>query len=162
MLGGLLSDTARDLISIASLLVTIVGFGVTLWQLQRTATAAVAAREAADEMLRERREQFLRYVLASLDRGFSDVKTFVRMGEWTKAVLRLSELAELASHLSEVDPSWVELADKFRDWESISEEQITKPSRFPRNAWKQFARVAQASISEKHGPFKSLNRQAPL
>jgi hypothetical protein len=57
----LLVDEWRDGLSILSSVVTVVGFGVAIWQIRGTKSAADAARESALQMLAENRARFEDY-----------------------------------------------------------------------------------------------------
>lgn len=96
---------------------TLVGVWLSFVQIRRTKSATEATRAAVDSTLRQVSSDFGRYATATAKRHLSDAKQSVDNGDWRRAALRCSDLAEQVTFLSKgVDP-WLEFAKNLRQWE---------------------------------------------
>jgi hypothetical protein len=154
----LLSETWRDVVSLVSLVLSVLGLAATvlgLWyaidQIRKTKSAAVAAKEAADQALAESRESYNRYAAANAHRLIREAKIHVQSGvagltqsqstgdalthdqrvAWVLAAARLSDLADQVAQLANDDPDWRNFADELREWEGTCQ-------RFDRGEIKRF------------------------
>src|SRR4051794_19563597 len=87
------------LCAVGGLIVGIVGFGFTIWQLRRTMHAAEAAQKAAKETLEESKEAYARFVGAFASRLVSELQHGVNSEDWKLGELRAQDLAELLATL---------------------------------------------------------------
>jgi hypothetical protein len=167
MLGRpLLSESWRDIIAIASAVVTVVGFVLTvislvyaIRQIWKTQSAANAAKEAALRALAESQRNYQRYALANALRLLAEAKIYVDGETWDKAMLRLSDLAEQASQLADSDRDWKTFAKELRIWEETSKNISRKGSRFDSKKWGLFLLRLQDKIDSSHGPFKDIDQE---
>jgi hypothetical protein len=91
-----LTEFWRDLLSLVSLGLTVVGFILTalgLWyailQIRKTKSAVEAAEEAANRALAESERNFQRYAAANAHRFINEAKMHVDGKAWEKAAMRL-------------------------------------------------------------------------
>lgn len=150
-----MTDFWRDLIAVASVFVTLVGFILALWQLRKTRSAAEKAREAAERSREESRRDYHRYVVANLPRLLDGAKRFVDANDWQGAILRLSDIAEHVAQLADLDGDWNTLAPESRIWEdtlrAVARGSIKE---IPPKKWKEFVLRLHTKIDQYHGPFK--------
>ena len=64
---AILSESARDILTITGIALTLVGFAITLVQLRKTQSAAKAAEVAAKKTLEESRFAFQKFAVAKLN-----------------------------------------------------------------------------------------------
>jgi hypothetical protein len=162
---ALLSEYGRDIVSISSAVITIVGFGLTvvsliyaIRQIWKTQSAADAALKAANQAVTESRQSFERYTLANALRYFAEAKLYINDSLWDKASLRLNDLSEQTAQLSSVDPEWKALTVELRKWSNTLAQLSARGSRFSHRKWSDFTIRFQGKIDEQHGPFSIIRR----
>jgi hypothetical protein len=166
-LAPLLSDGWRDVISIASLILSVLGLAATvvgLWyaidQIRKTKSAADAAKEAADEALTESRESYNRYTAANAHRLLKEVKIHVQGEVWILAAVRLADLADQVAQLANEDPEWKPFADELREWEAACQRRARGvKKRFAVDKWGEFTRRLQAQMDSWSGPFPPATQE---
>ncbi len=97
-------------VGVLGLLVGVVGFGYTIYQVWKVKAAAEAAKEAAEKTLAESREAYEKFVGAFASRLLSDLEDAVNSKDWALATIRAKDVAELVSTASQSIPDTVELA----------------------------------------------------
>ena len=162
---ALFNEFWRDVISVSSAVITIVGFVLTvvsliyaIRQIWKTQSAADAALEAAGQAVTEGRRSFERYTLANALRYFAATKLFINGLLWDKASLRLNDLAEQRAQLASVDPIWTELTAELRKWSDTFARISRHETKFSDPKWSKFAIKLQSKIDERHGPFGIMKR----
>lgn len=148
----LLRDAWRDIIAVGSLVITVVGFGLSLYQLRKTKSAALAARDAANRAIEESRGSFRRHVLACAVRFLAETRLHANAGNWEKTASRLGDLADQLSQLSDADQNWHGLLIELREWEvKIVSRPMTEPMK---RKWSMLMQRLQQKVDSQHGPFK--------
>lgn len=160
---GLLSNFARDLIGIAGLIgtvATLIGLWIAVRQIRQTKRIAEASQEAITTTLGQARTAFGQYVMSTSRRLLSEAKIFVDEKNWSRAALRLGDLAEQAAQLAHSVPAddadWAELAKEFRQWEGTCRKLEAKEVELAPNLtakWHRFSRDAAGQFDRHHGPF---------
>ncbi len=125
-------------------------------QIWKTQSAADAALEAANRAVAESRGSFDRYVLSNTLRYFAEAKVYVESGLWSKASLRVSDLADQVAQLANSDSSWNELLKELRNWSEVFGPSAGAIPQFSKRKWASLARRFQVKIDEQHGPFREL------
>jgi hypothetical protein len=152
---AILNESWRDVVSIGSLLVTIVGFGVTIWQLMKTQSAAKAAERAAKRTLEESRFAFHKFAVALAHRYVHEAKIHVDNEAWEKAAIRLSDLTDQVNQLVSLDESWATLATELHTW-SVTCNRLkgNELRRFPqKDKWLELCSRIEAKLNQLLGPF---------
>jgi hypothetical protein len=162
---ALLNEFWRDVVSISSTAITVVGFVLTvvsliyaIRQIWKTQSAADAALKAANQAVIESRQSFERYTLANALRYFAEAKLYINDSLWDKASLRLNDLSEQTAQLATVDAEWKALTLELRLWSNTLAQLSTRNSRFAGRKWSDFSIRLQGKIDERHGPFSLINR----
>jgi hypothetical protein len=125
----LLSETWRDLVSLGSTAITLIGFALTIWQLRKTRGAAIAARDASTRAIEESRGHFRRYALANAVRCLAESKVYFEAESWRLVGLRLNDFADQVAQLASSDASWQPLLHELRVWEQLM--KMPDPVRSP-------------------------------
>lgn len=150
-----MNDFWRDVVSIGSAVVTVIGLIYAIRQIWKTQSAAEAARESADRAFAESRSQFQRYALTNALRFVAEVKLHVGSRAWELASIRTSDLAEQVSQLSETEPEWEPIAQDLRKWETEFGRLASGTlKRLRSSARHDFLNALQGKIDKQHGPFK--------
>lgn len=148
----LLSETWRDIIALGSLAITIVGFVIAFLQIRKTRSAALAARDVANKVFDESRTHFQRHVLSYAMRFLAEAKLHANVGQWEKTAVRLGDLADQVSQLSDVDQSRQPLLIELRRWET---KVISRPmTESMKKKWMSVVGRVQERIDSQNGPFK--------
>ena len=150
----LLNDMARDIISLVSLVVSLVGFGVTIWQLRKTRSAADAAKRSAELALEESRNKFRKYVFANVLRLLSEARLHGENRVWERAAVRLNDLADQVSQLSDADEEWAELLSRLRAWNEVLLDPTRRDKPATQKKWAELITRVQSKIDREHGPFR--------
>jgi hypothetical protein len=152
-----LSEFWRDIVSISSAIITVLGFYYAIRQIWMTQSAAAAALKAANQAVSESRRSFERYTIANALRYFAEAKLYINDSSWEKASLRLSDLAEQTAQLAAMDPEWKNLTHELRQWSDTISRIPSQRIRFARKKWSLFAIKLQGKIDERHGPFENTD-----
>ncbi len=150
-----------DAWDVAGLVLTVVGFVLTLlslWyaivQVRKTASAAEAARSAAEATLIESRRTFQRYELAQVLRYMNEARLHVEARDWPRAAIRLSDLGDRAAQLANLSPEWPQLAHELRRWaDDFSRFVPGATPKYPTRKWKELLQRLQVILDVSHGPF---------
>jgi hypothetical protein len=151
----LLSESWRDIISLGSLVVTVVGFVLAFWQIRKTKSAADAARDAAIRAYDENRGLYRRFVLSCATRFLVEARFYADSEHWDRASLRLRDVGDQVSQLLDADPDWQDLLAELRRLDAALGAN-PKP-KFTGKRWVTLIERLQAKIDSHHGPFKDLN-----
>jgi hypothetical protein len=150
-----LDDGWRDIISVGSFLVTIVGFVVAFIQLHKAKSAIDAAQEATQKTLLETQQRYQRHIVSIADRFFSEVKMLVGKSIWDRASIRIGDVADQFAQAIDFDEEWAVLVNELRMWEqALSKLSINPNARFASRKWADFIVRIQQKIDQYHGPFK--------
>lgn len=149
---ALLSDFGRDAFALASTIVTLVGFIIAYWQIRKTKSAALAAKDAADRSFGESRRHFQKYVLSNILRSLAEAKILVAAQARDKAAMRLNDLGDQISQLADTDEGWQILLSEVRYWETV----FRGNRRIATKKWDDLVDRLQAKIDSVHGPFKGI------
>ena len=129
---AVLYESWRDVVATGGLAVTIIGFGVTIWQLLKTKSAAKAAELAAKKAMQESRFAYQKFTVALAHRFVHEVKIHVDYEAWEKAAIRLSDLTDQVNQLTSLDRTWAAFADELHAWSvTCSRLKSTELKRFP-------------------------------
>jgi hypothetical protein len=154
---ALLSDGWRDIVSVVSLVCTVLGLWWAIAQIRQAKTAAEAAREAADEALRESQKSYHKHAAGAGHRLLNQAIIYIDLDIWLTAGALLGLLAEQVALLIADDESWVDFAAEVRKWEERAKRQAkvgpSGRSEFSKRNWNGFKRSLQAKIDEWSGPF---------
>ena len=101
----MLNDLVRDIIAIAGLVVTFVGFYLAITQIWKTTSAAKAAEEAARLALEESQRSFRKFAALFAHRFVNEVKLHIQNEDWSKAAMRAGDLAD---QMAQIDNQSVE------------------------------------------------------
>ena len=160
MAAPVLTDYSRDLLSIASIVISIVGFALTvlsllyaIQQIRMTKTAAEAAEEAAKKTLLESEYLFTRFAAANSLRFLAEVRLFVDSKSWGFAALRLGDLRDQVAQLAKLDKDCESLVVGLRRWETTLRELSREEGIFSERKWLLFAVRLQNKIDQLHTPF---------
>jgi hypothetical protein len=150
----LLSEAWRDIMAVGSLVVTVVGFVLAIWQIRKTKSAALAARDAARHAYGENRDDFQRYVLACGMRFWTEAKIHVEAERWDLATIRLRDLADQVSQLADSDPAWRDILAELRRLDTtIGANPMPK---FSGKKWSMLMERLQTKIDAHYGPYKNI------
>ena len=118
-----LNDFWRDIwtiFGVAGTIATLVGLWVAIVQIRRTATAAEAARAAAERAAVEHRRAMSQFVIGSAHRLVREVTIYVENQSWPLAAVKIIDLADQIAIFSRTadapGPELVQLAAEFRKW----------------------------------------------
>jgi hypothetical protein len=151
----LLSEAWRDIIAVGSLIVTVIGFWLAIWQIRKTKSAALAAQEAANRSFEESRNHFQRYVISCSTRFLAESTLYASNKSWDKAGLRLGDLADQVSQLTDTDQSWSAFLKELREWETAFN---SMPGRkIAIRKWTSFLERFQSKVDSHHGPYKDIS-----
>jgi hypothetical protein len=138
---------AGVVIGLLGLLVGLLGFGYTIYQVRKTKAAAQAAEEAASRVLDESRHSFRRLVAASAHRYLVEARRRVHDEEWQLAALRAEDLADQLSQLHGEDPELGSVVDAVRELAQVMMEKSKVPTRkFAQKRWNELAQVVQRKV----------------
>src|SRR5579871_4271925 len=151
---AILDESWRDVLSIAGLIVTVVGFLVTIWQLWKTRSAALAAELAAERALEESRFAYHKFAIALAHRYLQEAKIHADNKAWEKAGIRLSDLTSQLHHLLAMDESWNAFIIELDAW-SITYNRLSaqEVKRFDKKKWLDLCGRLERKLNEKSGPF---------
>jgi hypothetical protein len=143
--GGFLGGWSQDLFSVCSLGLGVIGLGLTLlglWltfkQARRAASAATAAKDAAERTLQESRRRFQTLTAHRLQLRLRETKGHITRGEWASAVMRLQDLVEDTAHMTPDDAiAWESRRRELREAATSCERYNTRgqPTRALRQKW---------------------------
>lgn len=148
----------RDIINLAGFAITIASLWLAFFQIRKTATAAEAARKAAERMLSQNRDQFRQYVAANLRRFLTELRMFVDGECWDRAAMRFDDLAEQLSQMALVSDGlnsekYAEVATTARQWSVACRRTGAGKSRFVRTKFDNFLRQLHGAVDTVCGPF---------
>ena len=156
----ILNDFLRDVLSITSLLVSLVGFPLTvvsliyaIRQIREAKTAAVAAKEAANRTLLESESRIIRYALGNAHRFLAEARLYLESSVWKFASLRIGDIADLFSQLTKTNADFENLLTELRDWQVHLVRVEANKIKFATPKWQSFQARLQRIIDEVHGPF---------
>jgi hypothetical protein len=152
---AILDESARDVFGFVGLVVTSIGFVVTIWQLWKTQSAAKAAEAAARAALKQSRFAFEKFASNRALRFLQEAKIHVDGEAWGKAAMRLNDLTHELNQLLPFDVRWKQMVDELHTWCVICNSLETgKRKRFSRKEnWLDFCRRLEAELSRIIGPF---------
>src|SRR5260370_18879872 len=118
-----MTESASEFIAIAGFLASIIGFLATLVslyyairQVREAKCAAEAARDAANAVLAESKQNYLRYVVGSSHRFLNEAIIHIGNQAWHLAAVRMDDLADQIAQLANLDPQCQRLVDELRTW----------------------------------------------
>lgn len=156
-----LTDRARDIISLVSIAITIVGFILTvasLWyaiqQIRKTKTAAEAASEAANRAVRDSETLILRFAIANAVRFLAEVRLHLEAKAWSFASLRAADLADQIAQLARNDGACRDLVQTLRVWESTFRKLHRGDGEFNEPKWLRYMIKIQTKLDQLHTPFQ--------
>jgi hypothetical protein len=158
----LLTDSARDLLSVVGFVITVVGTAVTIAglvyavkQIRKTQSAAEAARVAVMDTLAETRKEYQRYAGANAHRYFGEVRSHVDHKEWEAAARRVDDLADVLAQLVSLDAKWTSWVVELRKWAGSFKKAIPSGqlSKHMAGKWRTFRIKLQGIIDTTYGPF---------
>ncbi|MCX7428132.1 MAG: hypothetical protein NTW96_21190 [Planctomycetia bacterium] len=162
---GFLSDDWRDVLAVCGgvgVIITAVAFLLALHQVSRATSVAEASSKAAVEVLNESRRKHDRYLVSRISRLLNEVSAYVRSGEWRLASVRLLDLAELVSQISDGDARWDDLAGRLGEMEEWFERvgNSGRPcSTSLRGKWRKLRTDLSSKITETDRPFPPAEKE---
>jgi hypothetical protein len=155
MANPLLPDFLRDIIAIASLVVTIIGFVIAFLQIRRTRSATEAARAAAENALAQSQRSYGHFTVAIAHRMISEIQSHVQKKNWEVGSLRLRDLADQIVQLEGTETDWKKDATKLRKWAEICFRQLdaAEAQTFDREKWSEFFLKLQSKIDSHFRPY---------
>ncbi len=156
----LLTDFTRDLISITSLVVTVIGFPLTvvsllyaIRQIREAKSAAMAAQEAANRTLKESEFRFVRFAAGNASRFLSETRVHLDNRHWRVASLRAGDLGDLLSQLARDGSGFEGLVTELRVWQANLIRVETGDIKFADKKWQSFQVRLQRIVDNFHSPF---------
>jgi hypothetical protein len=148
----------RDVINLVGFSITIASLWLAFRQIRKTTTAAEAARDAAERMLRQNREQYRRYVASNLRRYLAELRMLVDREVWDRAASRFDDLAEQLSQLGAASresdlAASAEATTAARQWAITCRRMIFRKSRFARTKFDNYIQQLHGTIDAYCGPF---------
>jgi hypothetical protein len=155
----------NDFFTAGGFFVTLVGFGVTIWQLWETKkqareakSAADAAREAAERVANESRREFQKLVAAYAHQLATRVRELVENRDWAAAVQRTNDLADQLALLGPLNPDAAPMANELRIWagQFAGRQRVKRPPTWTQDLhdkWGEFWRLLQGKIDRMRAPF---------
>lgn len=155
-----LPDWFNDLNSIIGVFGTLLGFGITFWQLMKTKKAAEAARDAANRTAEAARNNYAHFVISTCQRFVSEARIHVETGHFELAALRCDDLAGQFVLARNATPDAIEDADslvkRLRDFAEAFRKVSKPPGKLSGAAiakWARFLLELSGRIDHMHGPF---------
>jgi len=155
-IGPLLSEFWRDVLAVASAIITVLSLLYAILQIRKTKSAAIAAKEAVEKVHEESQRNFQRYALTNALRFMTEAKVHAESRAWDKAALRLGDLADQAAQLAYFDEEWKQLAVELRRWEDTMKRVGSQKANLAPMKWSAFLLRVQLKVDESHGPFRGL------
>ncbi len=157
----MLTDVWRDLIALASAVLTVAGLVYAILQIRKTQSAAMAAKAAAEQARAESHRSFLAYAAANAHRFINETKLHVDHERWEMAAVRMNDLADQAARLVATDPEWTAFADELRKWaHTCTRHAAGELKKFAKPKWITFSVRLQARIDGHFGPFPEDRQEA--
>lgn len=148
----MLTDFWRDVIALLSVVLTTAGLIYAIIQIRKTKSAAEAAKESAQQTLRESQSRFQRYAAASANRFLNEAKIHVGHKDWDKASDRIYLVADQTNLLAAIAREWVGIEQELRKWATLCNRlALGESKRFPRK-WSEFVGAIQGRLNETLGP----------
>lgn len=161
-----LTDRARDIISLVSIAITLIGFVLTvasLWyaiqQIRKTKTAAEAATEAANRAFKDSETLILRFAVANAVRFLAEVRLHLEAKIWDFASLRAADLADQLAQLARNDIACSDLAQTIRGWEATFRKLHKSDDKFDEPKWLKYMLKLQTKLDQLHTPFHRNDRE---
>lgn len=151
-----------------SLVLTLIGFGVTIWQLVRTANASIATKNAVEGTERRMALNHLLVLLPQFRLIEADLDTSARMDDHDLAIRALvtythtaSEVAGLLKSSSEIDPAIVASLEEMSRLASTTKGEIVDDtSMFVKTATKEFRSRLVDVTSQVGGLVSHFTKEA--
>ena len=139
------------------LFVGVLGFAYTIVQIKKTKSAAMAAQEAANQMLQESRRRFQKFVATTISRLLADAKRFVSDENWTIASYVTDQVADFLALSSDADADIPDMVQALRKYGQQMAARI-KDSEAPFHSrkWSEIVQRVQVKIDQWHAPFNQM------
>jgi hypothetical protein len=102
----------HDLSTLIGVFGTLIGFGITLWQVSRTRKIAEAARDAALKTAEADRSEVIRFAITSCRRMLDQATIYVEDSRYEAAAMRCSDIADELSDVDRMRPGTIPGAKK--------------------------------------------------
>lgn len=141
---------ARDIINIAG----IFGLLVALIQLWKTESAAQAAKQAAESVLRQHIENFQKFAAMFAHRFANEAQTHVENKHWDMAAVRLDDLADHLAALGAIDVAWQSLVRETREFaRSCHNKKLSV------RKWPKFLLKVKSMIDQLNAMFPKVEKE---
>lgn len=155
MAAPLLPEGWRDVLALASLVATLLGFAIAIWQIRKTKSAAEAARAAAKNTSAEVQKSYGHFTIGIAHRLITEVMSHVQKENWELASLRLNDLADQVVLLVSSDPEWKNDSTQLRKWADVCFRQLHADGThtFDRDKWSKYFLKFHSKIDIHFGPY---------
>ncbi len=161
-----LPDWFNDLDALVGVFGTLIGFGITFWQLLKTKRAAEAARDAANRTAEAARNNYAHFVISTCQRFVSEARIHVDMGRFELAALRCDDLAGQLVLVCNATPGAIDdaasLIARLRDFAEAfrkASRPLGKLSNAATAKWAKFLLELSGRIDHMHGPFPVIREE---
>lgn len=145
-------------VGILGLVIGVLGFGYTIYQVHKVETAALAAERAAAATLIESRKSFRRFLAASAHRILAEVRVSVDGESWQIASLRANDLADLLGQFPELVNEAVGMANRLREFGQVFAAKQRDPAkRHAPRKWDVLLRQLHQFIDRAQAPFRDVS-----
>lgn len=151
-----LDELWRDVVSLASVFLTAVGFLCTIILAVKAKRAAVLAKEATQEVAAEMKSLVHKHEIETAHRFLNDAKLHVQHKDWKLASVRLGDLAKAIAKINLLDSDeWASIIRDAREWADKCENMSDgRRKTFPTTKWREFLARVEGEIDRFHGPFQ--------
>jgi hypothetical protein len=142
-------------LAILGLLVGVLGFAYTIYQVRKTQSAVAAAREASLRVLEESRASFERFVAAFAHRLMNDARAAVDTESWQLASTRASDLADLVAQLQlSGNPPVIAVVHRLREFARVFAAKAKNPGkRHAPTKWERLLQELSPVLDRLQTPF---------
>ena len=160
---GFLSPFATDAIALlgaAGSALTAIGLAIAIWQLWANRKAQERVAEAVERAMEEQRRGFDRFVVAHAQRCWADAQRHVEQEAWRQAAMRLSDLAQYATQISQVATvdrqrkDWAVEATELRKWVTAAQ-RAANGKNFTATKWLGFVESFSGRLDNFVGPYNA-------
>jgi uncharacterized iron-regulated membrane protein len=141
-------------LGLVALVVGVLGFGYTIYQVRKTRSAAEAAQEAAERAIKESRHAVRAMIAGGTLRWVSELRDAVRSEAWDLAARRANDLADLIAAMPIAEAPLEELRRELRKWaETFHKRASNRIKQFQSAKWAEFFLHLEAAIDRLRVPL---------
>jgi hypothetical protein len=154
-------------LGVAGGIVGLLGLAYTIYQVQKTKTAAEAARDAAKTTVAESKEAFERFVAAHAGRILSELEAAVGAAHWEVATLRARDMAEIIATLPATnnpteDAKIADAVNQLREFghtfTEFAEKEATRlQPKVAKEQWQPLLQTLHTRLDQLRAPFRETH-----